>query len=149
MADFTTAERLTLYRLLVEQTNVIGAARRDTSRFFLTFNTAAFGGIGFGMANDEQFPRLLLAALAVGMVVVCILWFTLIRYYGRIASAKFKVILEVEQAFDTRPFALEDAEIYKPGKGGLGTTTVESSIPVLFAIGYVALAVTILLQPAA
>jgi hypothetical protein len=148
MNDFTQTERLALYRLLVEQTNMIATTRRETSHFFLTFNTAAFGGIGFAMANPKQFPAYLLAGLAVGMVLVGLLWFSLIRYYGRIAGAKFKVICQLEDKFEIKPFTLENDAIWT-NKNAVSGTTLESSIPILFAIGYIALATTILLQPAA
>lgn len=145
---FTTADRLALYKLLVEQTNMIGNTRRDASRFFLSFTTAAFGGIGFGSSKPDDFPAYLLVALAFGMILVCLLWFSMVRYYGRIVSAKFHVITQLEQLFEIQPFAIEEKLLYGTPENALrgpilSATRLESWIPLLFSAGYLAMAINI------
>ena len=146
MSDMSMTERLALYRLLVEQANVIATARRESNRFFLTFNTTVFGGLGLLYSNHINFPAEFLMALAVGMVVVSAIWFFLIGYYGRIARAKFQVVFEVEKAFDIQPFAMEERKVWQGAPFMISATTMESLLPALFSIGYAALAVQIALS---
>lgn len=146
-APLSPGDRMALYKLLVEQTNMIANTRRDTSRFFLSFTTAAFGGIGFGSSKPDDFPPYLLVALAVGMIMVCALWFAMVRYYGAIARAKFQVIAHIEEMFDVRPFAMEEKILYGPSRGPLlSATRLESWIPLLFAAGYAAMAINLMIR---
>ncbi len=153
--EFSQSERLALYKLLVEQTNVNGATRRDSARFFLTFNTGAFTLLGLAVSNHwidgvlkdtSLFVRVALAAMALLMTLVSVLWLLLIRYYGRIATAKFEAILEVEKKFEIQPYRMESERLWTPKTRWFSATTIESSIPIIFAAGYAALALLALLR---
>jgi len=143
---FSQPDRLTLFRLLVEQANVVAAARRETSRFFLTFNTAAFGALGFAHSHPADFPKPLLLFLLSGLAFACLFWIRLLLYYGRIVAAKFAVIMEVEKHFEIQPFALEEQYVWKGRPAFLGATIIEGGIPLLFLVAYVAFAVIVGLQ---
>lgn len=145
--ELTASDRIALFKLLVEQANVIAAARRETSRFFLTFNTAVVGGFGYLLANDSTLPRLFLLATASAMIVASMLWFSLLRYYGRIARAKFEVIFLIEEHLEIRPFHLEEQKTWAGGRVGAGASSIESILPILFVLAYLAFAAHLALQP--
>jgi hypothetical protein len=144
--DFTPSDRVALFRLLVEQANVVAAARRDTSRFFLTFNTAAVGAYGYAQANHVVLSPVLLMALTVVMTFVSLLWLNLITYYGRIVSAKFQVIMMLERKFEIQPYDLEEKSVWKGRAPVVGATALEAVIPAFFMLGYVIAALMLGLQ---
>ncbi|MDX2275827.1 MAG: hypothetical protein NW206_10290 [Hyphomonadaceae bacterium] len=142
MGEMTTADRLALYRLLVEQANFIAVARRETTRFFLTFNTAVFGGFGLVYSDRVDFPMFMLFVAAFGMAMVCFLWSSLVQYYGRVATAKFQVIFEVEKHFDLQPFRLEEQKVLADYSGwSFSASRLESYLPIIFALAYLGVAI--------
>lgn len=146
MDQFSSTDRLLLFRLLVEQANEVAAARRETSRFFLTFNTAAFGALGYALSRTAEFPLPLILALSAGMALSSLFWFRLVIYYGRIVSAKFEVIMKVEKCFEIQPYKLEEEKVWKKRSPLFGATVIESAIPMLFLFGYAAIVVLLLPQ---
>lgn len=132
-----SSERFALYKLLIEQANVIAEARRDTNRFFLTFHTATAAALAVAISRAIVVPTPLLIALALTLIVVSMLWWALLRYYGRLAGAKFEIIIEVEKGFDIQPFALEESKVWKGKKPDFGATAIEGFVPLVFVAGYI------------
>lgn len=124
------------YKLYVEMADRISARRQTANSFFLSVNTAIIALIGYiNFASKTTTNFYWLVSLA-GMVL-CYMWYRLIRSYKGLNSAKFKVIHEIEQKL---PFAPYDTEWDKAGRGKdpklyLPCTHIEMVIPwVFFAI---------------
>lgn len=114
---------LEIYKLYVEMADRISSRRHSANSFFLTINSAIIAVLGY-----VQFGVYLGAKLGVeasqtnefyGIISVlgmflCLVWFRLIQSYKQLNTAKFQVILQIEQFLPIAPF---DAEWKVVGKG--------------------------------
>jgi hypothetical protein len=130
--------QIKMFALLVEQANVIAAARRDTSRFFLAFNSAAFGVLGYIAQNTGKLPPTVLIALCGLTGLASILWLFMLRYYGSLSQAKFQVIRQLEEVLPFRPYHLEDEIMRK--RSFVGVAVLEQALPLFFLTGYAIIA---------
>jgi hypothetical protein len=126
-------EIIDLYKTMLETSEQLIQRRQVTSGFFITIIGAILGLIGFLFDRKEStesflllsLPALLLAAL------LCRSWHNLLVNYGKLNSAKFKVISKLEKSLGIRMF---DAEWIALGKGlrrnkYQSFTTTEASVP--------------------
>jgi len=141
-ADYAT-HCLEIYKLYVEMADRISSRRHSANSFFLTINSAIIAVLGY-----VQFGVYLGAKLGVepsqtndfywiisvlGMIL-CLIWFRLIQSYKQLNTAKFKVILQMEQSLPIAPY---DAEWEAAGRGDDPSlfkpfTQVEMAIPWVF-----------------
>jgi len=137
------AHYLEMYKLYVEMADRISLRRQSANSFFLTINSAIIAVLGY-----VQFGVYLGAKLGVDAsqtndfywiisvlgMVLCIIWYRLIRSYQQLNTAKFKVIHHIEQQLPIAPYDAEweavgrgeRADLYKP------FTHVEVKIPWIF-----------------
>ncbi|KKL90219.1 hypothetical protein LCGC14_1906870 [marine sediment metagenome] len=124
------------YKLYVEMADRISARRQTANSFFLSVNTAIIalvGYINFGSKTKASFYWLVSLA---GMLL-CFIWYRLVRSYKDLNSAKFKVVNEIEKELPIAPY---DREWEKVGRGKdpklyLPFTHIEIFVPwVFFAI---------------
>lgn len=137
-----------MYRLAVEMADRVSARRATANSFFLTIHAglAAFVGVVSPPRESVMGPdRFGLTLTAVVGLVLAGSWWLLLRSYRDLNSAKFKVITEVEQQFDVRPFAREweflktdPVKRWRPRYAELGF--VERVVPLVFAGVYIVLA---------
>lgn len=127
------------YKLYVESIEKISDRRQAANGFFLTINTALITliGLSFGIEkiNHLNYVKALIAV--VGLIICVIFWF-LIRSYKQLNTGKFTVLHEIEKEL---PLAL-----YKYEWGVLGEgknkklyypfSHVEQLIPITFGIIY-------------
>ena len=123
------------YKLFVEMADRISARRQSANSFFLSVNTmiiALVGYINFGSQPISSYYWLVSLA---GMVL-CFLWYRLIKSYKDLNSVKFAVIHEMEAELPVSPYDLE----WKKVQGGtnkklyLPFTHIEQYIPWVFFI---------------
>lgn len=142
--DTFRADILEQYKLYVQSAENVSARRVASSRYLLTLNTGLIALYGLMLANfDESYW---VAPVPLIGFAVSVLWYLIIRSHAALNSVKFKVIHELEQQL---PAALYAYEWYLAdegrGKAYRAVTSIESWIPVLFAVLHVGLAVVIAL----
>lgn len=104
------------YRLYVESTEKISDRRQHANNYFITINTALITLLGLSfqvkLFGDFTWLRSLLALFG---LIICVIFFYLLRSHKQLNTGKFKVIHEVEQKL---PLLLYDYEwkILKEGK---------------------------------
>lgn len=116
-----------IYGVYVQTITANEQRRQALSAFYLSLVAA---GIAL-LASEKEIEYL---AIAVPISIVSFVWFSTIQYFRNLAKAKFKVIAELEDCFEIKPFAHEWG-YYKQEKGKytIGLTHLELIIPsVLF-----------------
>ena len=128
------------YKLLVESADRVSERRTSANNYLLTVNALLV--TLYGLATSLGQNRAWQLVVPVAGVLVCITWLVLIRSYGCLNTAKFKVIHELEEKLPAAVFDREwvhaqrgKGEAYRP------LTHIEPYIPLVFAILYVILAV--------
>ena len=124
------------YKVYLEMADRISARRQTANSFFVTLNTAIIalvGYVNFGDKDDLAFYWL----ISIAGMILCFMWYRLIRSYKDLNSAKFKVVHEIETKLPIAPF---DAEWEAVERGEnpklyLPFTHIEVFIPwVFFAV---------------
>ncbi|GCC10016.1 hypothetical protein IPdc08_00034 [archaeon] len=132
------AHLLEQYKLYVEMADRLSSRRQSANSFFLSVNTAIIALVGylnFGSKASSEFYWL----VSLSGIVLCFMWYRLIRSYKDLNSAKFKVIHEIEAQLPLAPY---DMEWDKVGRGKnsrlyLPFTRVEVLIPWVFLVLHV------------
>lgn len=136
------------YKIYVETSNKISERRAGAQTFLLTANTllvtvySLAAGRDVPLSSAEAMWRTLvpLAGLA-----VTVAWFALIRSYGMLNTAKFDVINRMEERLPAQLFKLEwNALVVERKRTHLPLAAIEQTIPLIFSILYLALAVSAL-----
>jgi hypothetical protein len=93
-----------LYKLAVEMADRVSARRSLANSFFLTINTALVAVMGG--ADDLKWY------LPVAGLLFCVTWWALLKSYRDLNSAKFQIILGMEERLPVRVYA-DEKRIYK------------------------------------
>lgn len=131
------AERLEIYKLLVEMADRVSQRRQAANSFYLSVNTLLVGGsayLGTLQPNARN-----IVVIAVAGIAICALWLRNIWSYKTLNDAKFAVIHEVEENLVAKPFHDEWAKLNPKGDGKRHTPfhKVESVVPWIFIGVYV------------
>jgi hypothetical protein len=128
---------LEIYKVYLEMADRISARRQSGNSFFLTVNTALIGLVGYVQMNgNSRSPYAFYGLISVAGIVLCYLWYRIVRSYRDLNSGKFKVIHEIERQLPLSPY---DAEWTAVGRGKdpklyLPFTHVEMIIPWVFLV---------------
>jgi hypothetical protein len=131
-----------IYKIYVEMADRISQRREKANTFFLTVNAALIAFLAKDAFGTATTPRRMVECLVpIAAIVLCYLWYRIIRSYKDLNSAKFKVIHELERHLPMRPY---DAEWESVGRGKdpklyLPFTRVEIVVPWLFVALHLAL----------
>jgi len=132
------------YKLYIESAEKISDRRQNANNYFLTINTAliSFLGLSFQVQILEKLSWLRSLLAVLGIIICTIFWF-LLRSYKQLNTGKFKVIHEIESNL---PLALYDYEweILEEGKNKkvyYPFSRVELLIPWVFGIIYTVLGI--------
>ena len=147
--DSYKAHYLEIYKMYVEMADKISSRRQKANSFFLTINTAIVGLLGYIQLGKDQTENVefhWLIGLA-GMVL-CFLWYRLVRSYQDINSGKFKVIHEIEKRLPLAPYDAEwemlgrgkNPKLYRP------FTHIEIGVPWVFFILHLFVLIRVLLN---
>jgi len=138
---------LAQYQLYVEGSEKISDRRQNANNYFITINTVliSFLGILFQVKIFENIVWIEFLIPLIGIIICVIFWF-LLRSYKQLNTGKFKVIHEIEQKL---PLALYDYEwqLLKEGKDKkiyYPFSHIEMIIPWVFGIIYLVLAIILL-----
>lgn len=109
------AERLELYKLMVEMADRVSQRRQVANSFYLSINTLLVGGSAYLGTTTASTRTTLLISLA--GVMVCIYWVKAIESYKTLNTAKFSIINEIENSLVIKPFTDEWAKLDPDGDG--------------------------------
>lgn len=132
------------YKLYVESIEKTSDRRQQGNNYFLTINTALISLIGlsfqFKIFENVNWIKALLAIVG---IIICIVFWFLIRSYKQLNTGKFKVIHEIEKVL---PLALYKYEWEILGKGEDKSkyypfSHIELLIPWIFGLIYTALGI--------
>ncbi|MCY9856000.1 hypothetical protein [Vibrio mediterranei] len=128
-------QQLELYKLSVEMADRISARRLTANSFFLTINTGIIAFAGYlSLSVDKSLTAGQYWVVALAGVILCYMWYRLIRSYAGLNKAKFDVIHEMEKDL---PYKMFDAEWVAVGQGNepkkyLPFTKIEMAVPWVF-----------------
>lgn len=135
------------YKLYVESAEKISDRRQNSNNFFISINAALITilGISFQIEALGGLTWVRLSIVLVGIIICIIFWF-LLRSYKQLNSGKFKVIHEIEKNL---PMALYEYEWNLLGGGKnkklyYPFSHIELYIPWAFGIFYLVLGVILL-----
>ena len=136
------------YKICVEMADKISERRNLANVFFLTLNTLCITAIGFLMEKIPLVnPKWVIVFPLFGILLLCLIWWWLVRSYRDLNSAKWKVIGLLEAKLPSSPFW--SAEWTELGKGEdiskyLPLTALEKFVPIVFGLIYFLLGIYIL-----
>jgi amino acid permease len=127
------------YKLYLEMTDRISQRRQTANSFFVTLNTAVVGLLGYVDAKLPDAAERFYLLISFSGVMLCLLWYRLIRSYRDLNTAKFAVLHTIERLLPLKPYSAEwdyvgrgsHSRFYKP------FTHVEINVPWLFFALYV------------
>ncbi len=129
------SSQLEIYKLSVEMADRISARRLTANSFFLTINTGIIAFAGYlSLSAEKQLAVGQYWIVALAGVILCYMWYRLIRSYAGLNKAKFDVIHEMEKDL---PYKIFDAEWVAVGEGKdpkkyLPFTRIEMTVPWVF-----------------
>lgn len=135
------------YKIYVASAEKISDRRQKTNEFFLGLNTALVALLGFVATKINQGEVISILVLSsIAGIIVCYLWYRIIRSYDGLNGGKFKVIHAIEERL---PLALYDTEWEMLGRGENKKTywpftKIERWVPWVFIIIYALLALSTL-----
>lgn len=136
------------YQLYVNGMEKISDRRQNANNYFITVNTVliSFIGVLFQIKVIETVPWVLSTIALLGIIICAIFWF-LLRSHKQLNTAKFKVIQEIEQEL---PIAIYDYEWRILGEGKnkklyYPFSHIEMVIPWVFGCLYLILGVLFLI----
>jgi len=136
------------YKLYIESAEKISDRRQNANNYFIALNTALLSviGLSFQLKSSVQITWVKYSLAMIGVVICIVFWF-LLRSYKQLNTGKFKVIHEIEQKL---PLALYDYEwdILEKGKNQsvyYPFSHVELLIPKIFGLIYIVIAIAFLI----
>jgi hypothetical protein len=137
------------YRLYVQLTDKISERRQTANSFFVAVNTAVIALLGY--VNPEREPlraQRFYFLVTVAGIVLCFLWFRIIRSYRDLNTARFAVVHQIECLLPLRPYSAEwdlvgrgyVSRLYKP------FTHIEIGVPWLFFALYATVFMLLILK---
>jgi hypothetical protein len=122
------------YKLYIEMTDRISQRRQTANSFFVSVNTAVVALLGYVNAKLPDAAERFYILISFSGVVLCLLWYQLIKSYRDLNTAKFAVVHTIEQLLPLKPYTAEwdyvgrgqHSRFYKP------FTHIELYVPWLF-----------------
>lgn len=124
---------LDYYKLCIVSTEQISQRRQSANGFFLTINTVLISFLSY-VNIGEQSKGMAFIAISLSGIALCFVWYRLLVSYRQLNSAKFKVILSLENRMPVKMYGTEwkelgegkDSSIHKP------FTSLEIFVPLIF-----------------
>jgi hypothetical protein len=136
------------YKIYVEMADRISARRNLSNGFFLTLNTLSLTAIGFLFEKVSIInPKWIIFFPLAGVILICIIWWWLLKSYRDLNSAKYKVIGQLEKKLPSSPYW--SAEWKELGEGSdikkyLPLTALEKIVPIVFGVVYLMISIYII-----
>ena len=122
------------YKLVISSAEGISVRRATANNFLLSVNAflVAIHTFGSSLRPDTSWH----IVIPLAGLIICISWWTLIKSYRNLNSAKFKVIHEIELQLPVQPYKDEWNQI---SKLHIPLSRVEQFVPFVFAALYLLL----------
>src|SRR5262249_6079970 len=104
-ADLTRA--FEQYKLYLELTDRISQRRQTANSFFVSVNTAVVALLGYVSGAKTPAPERFYLLIAFAGMVLCLLWYQIVRSYRNLNTARFAVIHTIETLLPLRPYTAE------------------------------------------
>lgn len=131
------AERLELYKLLVEMADRVSQRRQAANSFYLSVNTLLVSGSAYlGTLHPNPYNIII---ISIAGIAICALWARNIMSYKTLNEAKFGVITDIELKLAEQPFR-DEWDRLDPnfdGKRHRPFHKVEGVVPWVFLTVYV------------
>tara|TARA_Y100000310_G_C20702291_1_gene831009 strand:+ start:4312 stop:4818 length:507 start_codon:yes stop_codon:yes gene_type:complete len=101
-----TNQALDYYKLCIAAAEQISSRRQSANSFFLTINTVLISFVSYSSIEELTINWTFFAVSFAG-IAICLMWRRLILSYKELNSAKFKVILALEEKLPFKPYAAE------------------------------------------
>jgi hypothetical protein len=125
------------YRLYVDLTDRLSQRRQTASSFFISATTAVVAVLGY--ANNARAQLL----VSVAGMILCVLWWRIIKSYRDLNRARFAVIYAIETLLPIRPYTAEWDYVGRGQSSGFykSVSGVEAYVPMLFFLLFLAVLV--------
>lgn len=129
------------YKIAVEMADRVSARRNLANTFFLTLHTLAIGTASFVFEKGPRTssPWLNIFPL-IALLVLCYVWWRLLRSYRQLNQAKYQVIGEFERKLPTSPYWSAEWKLLEEGKNPAvykPLSDVENWVPIIFGCLYI------------
>ena len=138
------------YKLHAEMSDDVSTRRVETNKYFLSINALLVTAIGLMSAQDsilfvDSFWR---GVVAFSGLLMCVLWWSMIRSFKSLNRAKFQVINAIERRLPSAGFLAEwdFIERLNEKEKHREMTTIEIWIPVVFGVIYIVMIFLIILS---
>jgi hypothetical protein len=123
------------YKLAVEMADRVSARRMQANTFFLAVNTGLLT-VFANLAKDKIVSGFFGALPIIALLVLCFVWWRIVRSYRQLSSGKYALILEMEMLLPSSPYAAEWRSLGegKVPKRYLPLTHLENWVPRLFGL---------------
>lgn len=133
-----------LYKFLVEMADRVSARRGTANAFYVSAQTALITTLG--LAEPKNSATYVVVVSCLSGVFLSIVWMLHLRSYRDLNKAKFEVICDLEQRLPWTPYAdewksLKKDPVLRWRAGYSELTSVESVVPILFALLFIVQAV--------
>ena len=123
------------YKLAVEMADRVSARRMQANTFFLGVNTGLLT-VFAALVKDKVISGWTGALPVIALLVLCFVWWRIVRSYRQLNSGKYQIIRQMEALLPAAPYAAEWealGEGHDP-KRYLPLTHVENWVPRLFFV---------------
>jgi len=116
------------YKLYLDFTDRLSQRRQTVSSFFVSVMTAVVAILGYGRSART------LVIVSVAGLILCVLWWRIIRSYRDLNRARFAVIYAMETVLPLKPYTAEWDYVGRGQSSGLykPVSRIESYVPLLF-----------------
>ncbi len=129
MADLD--RKLEIYKVLVSTITANENRRQQASVVYLGMIAAIVTAVGVVRYNMQLiYPASLI-------FLISMVWFLTIRYFRRLAKAKFAVVSEIEKDLPVAAFEMEWKMLSEEKKNSIDLTHLEMFLPLFIALGCV------------
>lgn len=135
--ELCRAERLEIYKLLIEMADRVSQRRQAANNFYLSVNTVVVGGSA--TLSTLEASSVSVSVISIAGIAICCLWIMNILSYKTLNEAKFIVINNIEKRLIEQPFEEEWRELdpEQNGKRHKPFHKVEKVVPFVFIFVYV------------
>lgn len=121
---------LAQWQTCVDMANAASQRRDSMNNLFATLNIAL-------IAATSIIWDLKSIIMAIGGIILCIVWLCFVKYFRQLNEAKFSVINALEKKLPEQPFA-DEWKILKKNKRRTEGTKLERVLPIAFIALYIA-----------
>ena len=139
------------YKLCLQMADSISQRRLETNKFFSGLNSLLVSiiGIAFSSKSLSVEVDLMLSPVLIIGVIICYIWYRMIKSFRQLNTAKFKVIGKLEKYLPFSPFYEEEWKMLGEGKDKRLYTPfskIEQYIPLLLGISYILFVIMLIMK---